>query len=116
MLSSHVGRLAHMLLVEHVVCEHGDLVDEGHHGSHDGAVADARAREVDATLDAESTDAADHDHCDVASILHRVDLDVVVGVDSALLAYLQPLRLTAGAEVRLASPLDLAPKGSPPQA
>lgn len=105
-----------MLLIEHVVCEHGDLVDEGHHASREGAVAAAQAHEAGAALGAESTDAGDHDHCDAASILHRVDLDVSVRVDSALLAHIEPRRLTAGAEARPASPLDLAPKGSPPHA
>jgi hypothetical protein len=57
-----------------------------------------------------------HDHCDVASILHRVDLDVSVRVGSALLSHFQPAMLAQGVETRFASPLDMAPKGSPPQA
>lgn len=107
-----------MLLIEHVVCDHGELVDEaGHLPSRDAAARSAdEAREAGAALGVDRTDQGDHDHCDAASILHRADVDVSPLVDSALLSHLEPTFLSEGTEVRLASPLELAPKGSPPHA
>jgi hypothetical protein len=108
------SRLGHMLLIQHSVCEHGDLVEGAHHAE----AADASPDRTDTQGAGETGSDYDgnHDHCDAAAILHRVDLTTPT-IACAPLLYVEP----AGggserAEIRAVSPIDLAPKASPPRA
>jgi hypothetical protein len=102
-----------MLLIQHSVCEHGDLVEPSHHAE-DASASPGKSDEP-AARGASSEHSADHDHCDAASILHRVDL-TTTPIACAFLLFVELERGSERAEVRAVSPLALAPKASPPRA
>jgi len=130
MFVAHGGRLGHMLLVQHAVCEHGDLVHDGHGAERDDAV-EARETTVRAAPSNSQTKSAvaasnsraksavaasttgEHDHCDAASILHRIEPPQPPPALATVITLL-PVDEVGGEEVRPVAPLDLAPKASPP--
>jgi hypothetical protein len=114
LLLAQGSRLGHMLLIQHSVCEHGDLVEGEHHAE----AASSSLDPSDKTLDPSDKTAADatgsdydgdHDHCDAPAILHRVDLTTAT-IACASLSYVEPAGGAERAEVRAVSPIDLAPK------
>jgi hypothetical protein len=106
------SRLGHTLLIQHSVCEHGDLVEGAHHA--EAANASPDQSDKTAARETGSDHDGDHDHCDAAAILHRVDLTTPT-VACASLLYVEPAGGSERAEVRAVSAIDLAPKASPPR-
>lgn len=106
-------RLSHMLLVQHVICEHGHLVDERKTAAQHDEVQSAKLRFQAEDQDADKDD--DHEHCDVMSVLYAGD-DVSNTPYVTTLVWIEPLGLR---EARQTPPIDviwLAPKASPPLA
>jgi hypothetical protein len=111
-----LGSAAHLLLVHHARCVHGEMV-------HDGDTHEARA--LDASGDRSGDEAAsegdpgsshDEDHCDVLAVTHRIpDAPAPLGA-ATLLTILPTSELAAALEVRPVRLLHVAPKGSPPSA
>lgn len=104
--------LAHMLLVRHVTCEHGELVDRGSHAQSHDTSAEEGASGDRATKG--SGEESSHDHCDALALRHRpTAMGIVVG-PATLLEVERPAMVGEGAEQRPVPLLSLAPKGSPP--
>jgi len=109
--------LLHLLLVQHVTCEHGELVEvrrprvSSRHAGH------RIAKRSDApTLTEGTADRPGHDHCDVVAMRHRIP-DVAPPVAAASLVWVELATIDgARAEQRAVPILSLAPKGSPPAA
>lgn len=113
--------LLHLLLVRHVACEHGELVELVELARSAAAPASPEAeviRESDAPARLEATEAggSDHAHCDVLAVRHRPgDVTPAFGAAS-LLSIALPARLCPPGETRPVPLLALAPKSSPPRA
>jgi hypothetical protein len=103
--------LLHLLLVRHVACEHGELVEQA-------APAHAIARESGPAHD--RVDAAapgsGHEHCDVLAVRHCPGDVAAPIVAPSLLCIEPPASLCARGETRPVALLSLAPKSSPPAA
>jgi len=104
-------RLSHMLLVQHVICEHGHLVDE-----HKTATTDKKHRAsvpTDRVEDQDTGNLDEHDHCDVMSVLHRSDgVSIISSV--MMLSWLDPIGIQEARETLPIDVIALAPKSSPP--
>lgn len=114
----HVGRAAEVLLVEHAICEHGELIHL-HRGlaGHAQAEGGKPARETEAHQGSAVDPAhGSHDHCAAGTLHHRVgDVGPSLAEPSLIPLYDAP----QGDERRASSPiplLHLAPKSSPPSA
>lgn len=104
-------RLSHMLLVQHVICEHGHLVDEGRTSAIQETARGADPRDNADDHDAGNLD--DHDHCDVMSVLHGSDSFSI----TPSVTKLWWIELLGIEEARATFPMAvivLAPKTSPP--
>jgi hypothetical protein len=114
-LLGNVAGFAHLVLVQHVSCEHGELV---HLGPARSALAPQVGRDGDRTaIDAAgATEAHGHDHCLLAPT-RREQLGVRREPASPTLAP-RPLAVGAFADATATPPpipiLVLAPKNSPP--
>lgn len=115
MLLSHSARLAHLLLVQHVICEHGQLVHGPEAEAASSKAGAEERREQTAERDTSSCRTSEHEHCDAPSILHRPLAVQATVADAQLLSRGGPETLTEQREIRALSPIDLAPKGSPPR-
>jgi hypothetical protein len=108
--------LLHLLLVPHVTCEHGELVEGARAGrdpEHPRAAADRTDQQQ---IERAHGDGAGHDHCDALAVRHRVP-EVGASVASASLLWVVPIEAGGDhAETRPVPLLSLAPKSSPPAA
>ena len=104
-------RLSHLLLVQHVVCEHGHLVDERKTKSLQRDVRNDEPRVQPEDHDGDQGD--EHDHCDVMSLLYRAD-HVSNTPSLTTLSWLERLGLQAAPPTFPIELITLAPKGSPP--
>lgn len=104
-------RLSHMLLVQHVVCEHGHLVDERQTKTLQLDVRNDELRIQAGDHDGDKGD--EHDHCDVMSILYRSD-DVSITPSLTTLSWLERIGLQAAPPTFPIDIITLAPKASPP--
>lgn len=116
LLVVQLGSAAHLILVEHARCAHGELT----HGHGDHAAPAAGAHEDETGADSARGDdpdpAHDEDHCDALAVTHRVpDAPSPVGA-ATVLATLPVAEPDAPCEIRPIGLLDVAPKGSPPAA
>lgn len=108
--------LAHLLIVRHVTCEHGELIESGGHvARHEPAAA--AADDSDEGRDRAtpgSRDGSGHDHCDALALRHcPTEVGLVIG-PALLLEIEERASLGASAEQRPVPLLSLAPKSSPP--
>ena len=111
MLLAHGARLAHMLLVQHVVCEHGAFI-HGHEARSASPDADEeRAQAVHHK--GTSKQASEHEHCDAPSIPHRPLARQPVVADARLRLCIAPPPPAESSELRPLPPLAVAPKASP---
>lgn len=104
--------VAHLLLVRHVTCEHGELVEGGSHAeSHEASADDGSAGE---RAEKGTGEESSHEHCDALALRHRpTAMGIVVG-PATLLEIERSPSVGEGAEARPVPLLSLAPKGSPP--
>jgi hypothetical protein len=107
--ASHLGRVAHMLVVRHAYCEHHELVEAG-----DAARAERVAGERKLAIETAASHRSDHDHCDAlgvfGALLHGAPATNVALLPLPLAAELPGAgRVECGAEL-----WRLAPKTSPP--
>lgn len=108
--------LLHLLLVRHVPCEHGELVEVQHASNASGQRAKAARADGRATLSDATGDRRGHEHCDALAMHHRCP-EVAQALPAPSLGWvLVPLVDGARAEQRSVPILSLAPKGSPPVA
>jgi hypothetical protein len=106
--------LLHLLLVRHVTCEHGELVELAPPQA-DPAVTRESGPLPD-RLDAADAGGSDHAHCDILAVRHRPG-DVAPGVGAPSLLCVAPRASLSGrGESRPVPLLALAPKSSPPAA
>jgi hypothetical protein len=107
-----LARAAHLLLVPHTVCEHGELVHAPHSAATERPPSRAAVR-GDASGDADGS--LDHDHClTVGQSSH--DATATVPAPTVLLD-VPPAGSPHSSAISLADPraiLDRAPKTSPP--
>jgi hypothetical protein len=110
-LFAQLASFAHLAAVDHIRCEHGELVDIAHH-----APTVAAHRDPDKSFHASTADTREHEHCllspmrrDRAAIAQRASQSSVVACDrhSAIAA----LERNVPAPIPL---ILLAPKSSPP--
>jgi hypothetical protein len=109
-----LGSAAHLVLVQHARCVHGELVHE--HDEHGDRAAGAQENGVGAAATREDNPGASHDedHCDALAVTHRIpDAPAPVGA-ATLLTILPVAAIGAAREIRPIGLLDVAPKGSPP--
>lgn len=110
-----LGSAAHLVLVEHARCVHGELVHE--HDSHGDQAAGAQENGVGvAATRGDNTGPShdDEDHCDALAVTHRIpDAPAPVGA-ATLLTILPVAEIGAALEIRPIGLLDVAPKSSPP--
>ena len=111
LLVSHIGRLSHALLVHHSVCAPGDLVHADHG---EERAAPSTSGDSPRAHGAPSSGDSDHDHCDAASLAHRLELPDAPIPAASMIARL-PSGEMAAAERRPRTPLEIAPKASPPR-
>lgn len=110
-LFGQLASFAHLVAVDHVRCEHGELVDVGRHSS-----ATASHHDSGEAFHAAASEAREHEHCllspmrrDRAAIAQRAAHSIAFASDGR-----SPLATTgtdAGAPIPL---ILLAPKSSPP--
>lgn len=113
MLATIGLRLSHMLFVQHVVCEHGQLVDANASEAHAAVHALAQAPRAD--LEQGSPADCAHDHCDALAIHHRVGVELPGPVLGPAPSFIE-IAFAAPSEPAFGpSPLDYAPKNSPPR-
>ena len=104
----------HLLLVQHVACEHGELVEVARPRAAAAVTRDSSP--LPDRLDAADVGGSDHAHCDVLALRHRPgDVAPTVGAPS-LLTIAPRVSLTGCGESRPVPLLSLAPKSSPPSA
>ncbi|HRI64781.1 MAG TPA: hypothetical protein PK156_11085 [Polyangium sp.] len=104
-------RVSHMLLVQHVVCAHGHLVDEPKTTSTHPKVRDVDSSDHAEDYDAENVD--EHEHCDVMSVHHRGDGFSIIPWATTL-CWIEPVGINAARQTNPIEVLVLAPKNSPP--
>ena len=113
---------AHLIVVQHTRCVHGELVHADGHAARDpSAPQDEPSR--DAADRMSGSDAAHGDipslshedeHCDALAVAHRTpDTPAALGA-ATVLAILPVAQLSAAPEIRPIGLLDVAPKSSPP--
>ena len=109
-----LGSAAHLVLVQHARCVHGELVHEhDEHGDRAAASQENGGGVVAASGDATGP-SHDEDHCDALAVTHRIP-DAPAPVGAATLLSLAPIAaIGAALEIRPIGLLDVAPKGSPP--
>jgi hypothetical protein len=108
--------LAHLLIVRHVTCEHGELIEgSGHAARHEpAAAATSDADEARDRVTPGSGGESGHDHCDALALRHcPTEVGLVIG-PALLLEIEERASLGASAEQRPVPLLSLAPKSSPP--
>lgn len=107
--------LAHLLIVRHVTCEHGELVEgAGHAARHETSLDSADDGSSGERAAPGGGAESDHDHCDALALRH---CPTAVGVVIGPATLIEIARLTAlgeGLEQRPVPLLSLAPKSSPP--
>ncbi|MEO7328486.1 MAG: hypothetical protein ABI193_07910 [Minicystis sp.] len=110
---SQLAQLSHFLLVEHIVCEHGDFV----HESPEEHAIERAALEKKSGLQAVSpAKFGDHEHCDQKALrLHTPEIGPSLAEATLLTLIAIPVQV-AHPERRPVAPLSLAPKSSPPSA
>ncbi len=109
--------LLHLLLVQHVTCEHGELVEvrRAHVSSRHAVHRIAKPSDA-STLTEGSADRPGHEHCDVVAMRHGLP-EVAPPVAAASLVWVALATIDGErAEQRAVPILSLAPKGSPPAA
>jgi hypothetical protein len=105
--------LLHLLLVPHITCEHGELVEVA------ALAPGSRAAELreppSAQPQIKAGGQSGHEHCDALAMRHRVP-DVAPAIACASLQWIEPI-VACGerAGTRAVPILSLAPKGSPPR-
>lgn len=114
MLFSQLVQLSHFFLVEHAVCVHGEFVHEGE-AKHalESSREDAREQHLRATAAPEKDG---HEHCDSNVVRHLTPEIGPSLAEATLLALIEIPAQVAHPERRPSSPLELAPKSSPPTA
>jgi hypothetical protein len=113
-LFSQLVQLAHFALVEHAVCEHGDLVHESavkHAGTRDTARGEGAG-----LRSAAPSGAGEHEHCGARALPFRGAEIGPSCAEPTLLASIEIPAQAAQPERRPLAPLSLAPKSSPPLA
>lgn len=109
-----LGSAAHLILVQHARCVHGEMVHE--HDDHGDRAVGAQENGVSATAAPGDNTGPSHDedHCDALAVTHRIpDAPAPVGA-ATLLTILSIAEIGAACEIRPIGLLDVAPKGSPP--
>src|SRR5262245_8808103 len=117
LLTSHVARAGHLLLVAHERCaEHGELIHAEHAASPQRAADEASDGALAPTTAHQGQSASDsHEHCDALAIAHTpVSPGVAIDEVRLLDGYLLPWSLRPGVGERAVDVLFLAPKNSPP--
>lgn len=114
----HATRISEAWLVNHALCEHGEVVHAGHAraaGAEEGLErADERSQGADKR--SQGADDPEHDHCFASTLHHRTgDIGPSVAEPSLIAIALSP-GVAAQPETRPIALLSLAPKGSPPRA
>lgn len=114
LLVVQLGSAAHLILVEHARCAHGELV----HGHDDHAAEAPGAQEngsgADSARGANPGSSHDEDHCDALAVTHRIPAAPAPVGAATVLTTLPIAAPDAAAEIRPIGLLDVAPKGSPP--
>lgn len=113
-LFAQLAQLAHFALVEHTVCEHGDLVHES--AAKQAATRDAAPGESAGLRSAASIGAGEHEHCDARALPFQGAEIGPSCAEPTLLALIEIPTQAAHPERRPLAPLSLAPKSSPPAA
>lgn len=113
-VASQVGVIAHLALVEHVACsEHGELVEVSQ--TRASATPSLASPEVGARFTSDSQRSHGHDHCQLATLRrpHTSPTPASHASTSALVAMApgHPVKRSPPSSL---SPLQLAPKTSPP--
>lgn len=107
----HATRISEAWLVNHALCEHGEVVHAGH-----APGAGAEEGSQGAAQGSEGADDPEHDHCFASSLHHRTgDVGPSVAEPSLIAIALSP-GVASQPETRPIDLLSLAPKGSPPRA
>jgi hypothetical protein len=101
--------LGHLVVVQHGLCEHGELVDAAEHSD---APYDDSPR-TDKSWAPDSSRESEHDHCNGGSLPHRFERAEAPVADATILCGLSRLGGARG-EQRALAPLVVAPKASPP--
>jgi hypothetical protein len=101
--------LGHLLVVQHGLCEHGELVDAA---AHSDAPYDGSPR-TDKSWAPDSSGESEHDHCNGGSLPHRFERVEAPVAGATILCRLPQLGGARG-EQRALAPLVVAPKASPP--
>jgi hypothetical protein len=104
-------RLAEPVLVDHSLCEHGELEHVARAAAHAGSSTSRHAAATEG-----SSRSSSHEHCDARAVHHvGGEISVAIGAPTLLteIAYDGPSARAAEPQVE---PLALAPKTSPPAA
>lgn len=112
LLIAQAPMLAHLLIVRHVTCEHGELVEGKGHSSREEA-APSDDGDGERALPGGEAD-AEHEHCDALALRHRPSEGGIHVGEATLLEIERSVALGRGHEARQIPLLSLAPKGSPP--
>jgi hypothetical protein len=112
----HATRISEAWLVQHALCEHGEVVHAAHAPEAGAEDAPQGADERSQAADERSQGADDpaHDHCFASALHHRTgDIGPSVAEPSLIAIALSP-GVASQPETRPIDLLSLAPKGSPP--